>query len=149
MKMFSHEASVGCCADCVKSPKNINLLLRKKNCIVMSMWCPFMTRGPFFLPFLCQAQSVGLLLVLDGQPQRVEWRSAHPRFKHSPVWVSFFLQTLLLTVTRKLIRHSVLLILHIPHSDKALRYVHRKKERGFHHKTLINVLRWNVIVASR
>ncbi|TKS75046.1 Geranylgeranyl transferase type-2 subunit alpha [Collichthys lucidus] len=32
------------------------------------------------------AQSVGLLLVLDGQPQRVEWRSVHPRFKHSPVW---------------------------------------------------------------
>uniref|UniRef100_A0A4W6CLS3 Geranylgeranyl transferase type-2 subunit alpha n=1 Tax=Lates calcarifer TaxID=8187 RepID=A0A4W6CLS3_LATCA len=33
------------------------------------------------------AQSVGLLLVLDGQPQRVEWRSVHPRFKHSPVWI--------------------------------------------------------------
>ncbi|KAA8589823.1 hypothetical protein FQN60_013188 [Etheostoma spectabile] len=33
------------------------------------------------------AQSVGLLLVLDGQPHRVEWRSVHPRFKHSPVWV--------------------------------------------------------------
>uniref|UniRef100_A0A665VD73 Geranylgeranyl transferase type-2 subunit alpha n=1 Tax=Echeneis naucrates TaxID=173247 RepID=A0A665VD73_ECHNA len=31
--------------------------------------------------------SVGLLLVLDGQPQRVEWRSVHPRFKHSPVWI--------------------------------------------------------------
>lgn len=39
--------------------------------------------------FVCQAQLVGLLLVLDGQPQRVEWRSVHPRFKHSPVWVSF------------------------------------------------------------
>nr|XP_033476751.1 geranylgeranyl transferase type-2 subunit alpha [Epinephelus lanceolatus] len=33
------------------------------------------------------AQSVGLLLVLDGQPQRVEWRSVHLRFKHSPVWI--------------------------------------------------------------
>lgn len=33
------------------------------------------------------AQSVGLLLVLDGQPQRVEWRSVHPHFKHSPVWI--------------------------------------------------------------
>uniref|UniRef100_A0A8C2YVT5 Geranylgeranyl transferase type-2 subunit alpha n=1 Tax=Cyclopterus lumpus TaxID=8103 RepID=A0A8C2YVT5_CYCLU len=31
--------------------------------------------------------SAGLLLVLDGQPQRVEWRSVHPRFKHSPVWI--------------------------------------------------------------
>uniref|UniRef100_A0AAQ5ZN03 Geranylgeranyl transferase type-2 subunit alpha n=1 Tax=Amphiprion ocellaris TaxID=80972 RepID=A0AAQ5ZN03_AMPOC len=31
------------------------------------------------------AQSVGLLLVLDGQPQRVEWRSVHPRFKHRTV----------------------------------------------------------------
>ncbi|CAG10947.1 unnamed protein product, partial [Tetraodon nigroviridis] len=33
------------------------------------------------------AQTVGLLLVLDGQPQRVEWRSVHPRLKHSPVWI--------------------------------------------------------------
>lgn len=33
------------------------------------------------------AQSVGLFLVLDGQPQRVEWRSVHPCFKHSPVWI--------------------------------------------------------------
>uniref|UniRef100_I3J433 Geranylgeranyl transferase type-2 subunit alpha n=1 Tax=Oreochromis niloticus TaxID=8128 RepID=I3J433_ORENI len=31
--------------------------------------------------------SVGLFLVLDGQPQRVEWRSVHPCFKHSPVWI--------------------------------------------------------------
>lgn len=31
--------------------------------------------------------SVGLMLVLDGQPQRVEWRSVHPRFKHCPVWI--------------------------------------------------------------
>uniref|UniRef100_A0A3P8PXC4 Geranylgeranyl transferase type-2 subunit alpha n=1 Tax=Astatotilapia calliptera TaxID=8154 RepID=A0A3P8PXC4_ASTCA len=31
--------------------------------------------------------SVGLFLVLDGQPQRVEWRSVHPRFKQSPVWI--------------------------------------------------------------
>uniref|UniRef100_H3DJU0 Geranylgeranyl transferase type-2 subunit alpha n=1 Tax=Tetraodon nigroviridis TaxID=99883 RepID=H3DJU0_TETNG len=30
---------------------------------------------------------VNLLLVLDGQPQRVEWRSVHPRLKHSPVWI--------------------------------------------------------------
>ncbi|KAG7279388.1 hypothetical protein CRUP_024207, partial [Coryphaenoides rupestris] len=33
------------------------------------------------------AQSVGLMLVLDGQPQRVEWRSVHPRLRHSPAWV--------------------------------------------------------------
>ncbi|XP_007550708.1 geranylgeranyl transferase type-2 subunit alpha isoform X2 [Poecilia latipinna] len=33
------------------------------------------------------AQSGSLLLVLDGQPQRVEWRSVHPHFKHSPVWI--------------------------------------------------------------
>ncbi|XP_041863026.1 geranylgeranyl transferase type-2 subunit alpha [Melanotaenia boesemani] len=33
------------------------------------------------------AQSVGLLLILDGQPQRVEWRSVHPRFRQSPVWI--------------------------------------------------------------
>uniref|UniRef100_A0A673IAD4 Geranylgeranyl transferase type-2 subunit alpha n=1 Tax=Sinocyclocheilus rhinocerous TaxID=307959 RepID=A0A673IAD4_9TELE len=31
--------------------------------------------------------SEGLMLVLDGQPQQVEWRSAHPRFRHSPVWL--------------------------------------------------------------
>ncbi|KAM9445128.1 geranylgeranyl transferase type-2 subunit alpha [Clarias gariepinus] len=30
---------------------------------------------------------VSLLLVLDGQPQQVEWRSVHPRFRHSPVWL--------------------------------------------------------------
>uniref|UniRef100_A0A8C2HA28 Geranylgeranyl transferase type-2 subunit alpha n=1 Tax=Cyprinus carpio TaxID=7962 RepID=A0A8C2HA28_CYPCA len=35
------------------------------------------------------AQSEGLMLVLDGQPQQVEWRSTHPRLRHSPVWVSF------------------------------------------------------------
>ncbi|KAJ7984286.1 hypothetical protein DPEC_G00363120 [Dallia pectoralis] len=29
----------------------------------------------------------GLMLVLDGQPQRVEWKSVHPSFKHSPVWI--------------------------------------------------------------
>lgn len=33
------------------------------------------------------AQSSGLFLVLDGQPQRVEWRSVHPHFKQSPVWI--------------------------------------------------------------
>ncbi|XP_029003267.1 geranylgeranyl transferase type-2 subunit alpha isoform X2 [Betta splendens] len=33
------------------------------------------------------AQSVSLLLVLDGQPQKVEWKSVHPRFKHSPVCI--------------------------------------------------------------
>ncbi|XP_008305382.1 geranylgeranyl transferase type-2 subunit alpha [Cynoglossus semilaevis] len=33
------------------------------------------------------ALTVGLLLVLDGQPQKVEWRSVHPRFKHCPVWI--------------------------------------------------------------
>ncbi|KAF3835101.1 hypothetical protein F7725_027659 [Dissostichus mawsoni] len=31
------------------------------------------------------AQACGLLLVLDGLPQRVEWRSVHPRFKQSPI----------------------------------------------------------------
>uniref|UniRef100_A0A671MFZ0 Geranylgeranyl transferase type-2 subunit alpha n=1 Tax=Sinocyclocheilus anshuiensis TaxID=1608454 RepID=A0A671MFZ0_9TELE len=31
--------------------------------------------------------SEGLMLVLDGQPQQVQWRSAHPRFRHSPVWL--------------------------------------------------------------
>uniref|UniRef100_A0A665VDD2 Geranylgeranyl transferase type-2 subunit alpha n=1 Tax=Echeneis naucrates TaxID=173247 RepID=A0A665VDD2_ECHNA len=45
------------------------------------------TCGALFLSLVFQAQSVGLLLVLDGQPQRVEWRSVHPRFKHSPVWI--------------------------------------------------------------
>uniref|UniRef100_A0A672TA48 Geranylgeranyl transferase type-2 subunit alpha n=1 Tax=Sinocyclocheilus grahami TaxID=75366 RepID=A0A672TA48_SINGR len=35
------------------------------------------------------AQSEGLMLVVDGQPQQVHWRSAHPRFRHSAVWVSF------------------------------------------------------------
>lgn len=33
------------------------------------------------------AESSGMFLVLDGQPQRVEWRSFHPRFKQSPVWI--------------------------------------------------------------
>lgn len=33
------------------------------------------------------ASSSGLMLVLDGQPQRVEWRSVHPHFRHSPVWI--------------------------------------------------------------
>ncbi|KAG5849778.1 hypothetical protein ANANG_G00075310 [Anguilla anguilla] len=33
------------------------------------------------------ALSVGLLLVVDGQPLNVDWRSAHPRFRHSPVWI--------------------------------------------------------------
>uniref|UniRef100_A0A8C1JBU8 Geranylgeranyl transferase type-2 subunit alpha n=1 Tax=Cyprinus carpio TaxID=7962 RepID=A0A8C1JBU8_CYPCA len=33
------------------------------------------------------AQSEGLMLVLDGQPQQVEWRSTHPRLRHSPVWL--------------------------------------------------------------
>ncbi|TNN29650.1 Geranylgeranyl transferase type-2 subunit alpha [Liparis tanakae] len=31
------------------------------------------------------ANSAGLLLVLDGQPQKVEWRSVHPQLKHSPI----------------------------------------------------------------
>ncbi|KAM9796562.1 geranylgeranyl transferase type-2 subunit alpha isoform X1 [Syngnathus typhle] len=34
-----------------------------------------------------QVQSVGLLLFLDGQPLKVDWKSVHPRFKHSPVWI--------------------------------------------------------------
>lgn len=33
------------------------------------------------------ALSVGLLLVLDGQTQHVDWSSVHPRFKQSPVWI--------------------------------------------------------------
>ncbi|XP_020774504.1 geranylgeranyl transferase type-2 subunit alpha [Boleophthalmus pectinirostris] len=33
------------------------------------------------------AQSSGLLLVVDGQPLKVDWRSVHPCFKHSPVWI--------------------------------------------------------------
>ncbi|XP_030642856.1 geranylgeranyl transferase type-2 subunit alpha [Chanos chanos] len=33
------------------------------------------------------APSVGLILVLDGQPQQVEWKSSHPRLRHSPVWI--------------------------------------------------------------
>ncbi|XP_067086780.1 geranylgeranyl transferase type-2 subunit alpha isoform X3 [Osmerus mordax] len=33
------------------------------------------------------ALSVGLILVLDGQPHQVDWTSVHPRFKHSPVWI--------------------------------------------------------------
>ncbi|XP_024114892.1 geranylgeranyl transferase type-2 subunit alpha [Oryzias melastigma] len=33
------------------------------------------------------AKSVGLLLVLDGQPLQVDWTSVHPRFRHSPVWI--------------------------------------------------------------
>lgn len=33
------------------------------------------------------AESSELFLVLDGQPQRVEWKSFHPRFKQSPVWI--------------------------------------------------------------
>uniref|UniRef100_A0A8C2DAJ3 Geranylgeranyl transferase type-2 subunit alpha n=1 Tax=Cyprinus carpio TaxID=7962 RepID=A0A8C2DAJ3_CYPCA len=36
---------------------------------------------------LTPAQSEGLMLVLDGQPQQVEWRSTHPRLRHSPVWL--------------------------------------------------------------
>ncbi|KAJ3599004.1 hypothetical protein NHX12_032967 [Muraenolepis orangiensis] len=33
------------------------------------------------------AESVGLMLFLDGKPQqRVEWRTVHPRLRHSPVW---------------------------------------------------------------
>ncbi|XP_076839779.1 geranylgeranyl transferase type-2 subunit alpha [Brachyhypopomus gauderio] len=30
---------------------------------------------------------LAMMLVLDGQPQQVEWRSVHPRFRHSPVWL--------------------------------------------------------------
>lgn len=33
------------------------------------------------------AQSSGLFTVLDGKPLRAEWRSFHPRFKQSPVWI--------------------------------------------------------------
>ncbi|XP_076009642.1 geranylgeranyl transferase type-2 subunit alpha [Genypterus blacodes] len=34
------------------------------------------------------AQSGGLMLIVDGQPKRVKWRSVHPGFRHSPVWIS-------------------------------------------------------------
>ncbi|KAK3518804.1 hypothetical protein QTP70_014890 [Hemibagrus guttatus] len=30
---------------------------------------------------------VNLMLVLDGQPQQVEWRSIHPQFHYSPIWL--------------------------------------------------------------
>ncbi|KAJ8278247.1 hypothetical protein GJAV_G00085540 [Gymnothorax javanicus] len=33
------------------------------------------------------ALSIGLLLVLDGQPLDVDWRSTHPRFRHSAIWI--------------------------------------------------------------
>ncbi|TRZ00551.1 hypothetical protein DNTS_008545 [Danionella cerebrum] len=33
------------------------------------------------------APSAGLLLVLDGKPQKVNWRCIHPRLHHSPVWL--------------------------------------------------------------
>ncbi|KAK1803496.1 hypothetical protein P4O66_020928, partial [Electrophorus voltai] len=36
---------------------------------------------------LVNAPAEGLVLVLDGQPQQVEWRSIHPLFRHSPVWL--------------------------------------------------------------
>uniref|UniRef100_A0A4W4E314 Geranylgeranyl transferase type-2 subunit alpha n=1 Tax=Electrophorus electricus TaxID=8005 RepID=A0A4W4E314_ELEEL len=36
---------------------------------------------------LVNAPAEGLVLVLDGQPQQVEWRSVHPLFRHSPVWL--------------------------------------------------------------
>uniref|UniRef100_A0AAY4CAT1 Geranylgeranyl transferase type-2 subunit alpha n=1 Tax=Denticeps clupeoides TaxID=299321 RepID=A0AAY4CAT1_9TELE len=34
-----------------------------------------------------KAKAVGLMLVLDGQPQEVEWVSAPPAVQHSPVWI--------------------------------------------------------------
>ncbi|XP_023693475.1 geranylgeranyl transferase type-2 subunit alpha [Paramormyrops kingsleyae] len=33
------------------------------------------------------ALSVGFLLVVDGQPLQVDWRSAHSCVRHSPVWI--------------------------------------------------------------
>ncbi|XP_077572773.1 geranylgeranyl transferase type-2 subunit alpha [Stigmatopora nigra] len=33
------------------------------------------------------AQPGGLMVLLDGQPQQVDWRSVHPQFKHSHVWI--------------------------------------------------------------
>ncbi|KAJ8371850.1 hypothetical protein AAFF_G00299450, partial [Aldrovandia affinis] len=33
------------------------------------------------------ALSIGLLLVVDGQPLKVDWKSVHPRFRHCPVWI--------------------------------------------------------------
>lgn len=74
----------------------VSLILMRKSFLILylkSSRCTVLTLQPSFLCCFCQAQSVGLLLVLDGQPQRVEWRSVHPRFKHSPVWVSFSFMT--------------------------------------------------------
>uniref|UniRef100_A0A674NN21 Geranylgeranyl transferase type-2 subunit alpha n=1 Tax=Takifugu rubripes TaxID=31033 RepID=A0A674NN21_TAKRU len=51
--------------------------------------CVFVSREEerVAVAFSRPVNTVGLLLVLDGQLQRVEWRSVHPRFKHSPVWI--------------------------------------------------------------
>uniref|UniRef100_A0A8D3AWA1 Geranylgeranyl transferase type-2 subunit alpha n=1 Tax=Scophthalmus maximus TaxID=52904 RepID=A0A8D3AWA1_SCOMX len=49
--------------------------------------CVYVSRDEERVAVAFSRPSVGLLLVLDGQPQRVEWRSVHPRFKHSPLWI--------------------------------------------------------------
>lgn len=51
--------------------------------------CMFVSREDerVSVAFSRTANSAGLLLVLDGQPQKVEWRTVHPQLKHSPVWI--------------------------------------------------------------
>lgn len=111
----------------------------KKN--ILRTWNMYVTP----MPFVCQAQSVGLLLVLDGQPQRVEWRSVHPRFKHSPVWVSFVLVTPHWCGRHCVLLQSVLITPQEPQADKPLWYL----QPGFHHKTFISDLERNGIVTCR
>ncbi|KAG7228743.1 hypothetical protein INR49_008521 [Caranx melampygus] len=81
------------------------------------------------------AQLVGLLLVLDGQPQRVEWRSVHPRFKHSPVWV--VLRVIVGTLLR--IRNSSGCLLTIILLMRALDPLGYEKETLAHFQTLKEV----------
>uniref|UniRef100_A0A673MTJ0 Geranylgeranyl transferase type-2 subunit alpha n=1 Tax=Sinocyclocheilus rhinocerous TaxID=307959 RepID=A0A673MTJ0_9TELE len=63
-------------------------LLGRGVCVCLELLC-ISGRDRGLSLSLSQAQSEGLMLVLDGLPQQVQWRSAHPRFRHSPVWVSF------------------------------------------------------------
>ncbi|XP_068449087.1 geranylgeranyl transferase type-2 subunit alpha [Clinocottus analis] len=50
--------------------------------------CVFVSRDDesVSVAFSRPVNSGGLMLVLDGKPQRAEWRSVHPRLKHSAVW---------------------------------------------------------------
>ncbi|XP_047663308.1 geranylgeranyl transferase type-2 subunit alpha [Tachysurus fulvidraco] len=50
---------------------------------------------------------VSLMLLLDGQPQQVEWRSVHPQFHHSPVWVILLPYLYTVNEERLQIRKSV------------------------------------------